>query len=165
MALNILHSTIHPPDLQRRFPGMKMWKSFIIVTKHSLKICLSLLEFIPKSWRFFLIHKLQFLRKFLPLVYTIRSFFWKHSKAWDESLTNPGHFWYSHQILNVFVLKEATFSWQILQHASFACRFKDEYNKAIDGVLSSLVKTSLPDSLVFVGELLNGWTFSPKMVC
>ena len=33
----------------------------------------------------------------------------------------------------------------------------------MDGVISNLVKKAKPDGLVYVGELLNGWTFSPKM--
>eukprot|EP00794_Sanderia_malayensis_P015672 gene15672-17252_t len=52
---------------------------------------------------------------------------------------------------------------QWLQSGKSDDRFKDEYNRAIDGVMSTLMKRSSPNGLVFVGELLNGWTYSPKM--
>lgn len=41
---------------------------------------------------------------------------------------------------------------------------KEEYLTAIDGVMKLLVKKSLPNGLTYVGELLNGRSFSPKMV-
>ena len=43
-------------------------------------------------------------------------------------------------------------------------RFKDNYVNAVNGIFEKLVKHAKPDGLVFVGEILNGWTFSPKMV-
>jgi len=42
-------------------------------------------------------------------------------------------------------------------------KFKDEYSNAMESVMEHLIKKSSPSGLVFVGELLNGWNFSPKM--
>ena len=43
-------------------------------------------------------------------------------------------------------------------------RLKNEFVKAMDGVLSLLVKKTKPNGLTFVGELLTGRSYSPKMV-
>lgn len=40
---------------------------------------------------------------------------------------------------------------------------KDDYLEAVDGILKHLVKQSHPNKLVFVGELLSGRNYSPKM--
>lgn len=40
---------------------------------------------------------------------------------------------------------------------------RDDYAEAVDGMLHLLVKKSQPNNLVFVGELLSGRSFSPKM--
>jgi len=43
---------------------------------------------------------------------------------------------------------------------------KEEYTKAMEGVMRLLVRKSAgPLKLTYVGELLNGRSFSPKMVC
>lgn len=41
---------------------------------------------------------------------------------------------------------------------------KQEYLTAMDGVMKLLVRKSEPNKLTYVGELLNGRNFSPKMV-
>ena len=43
-------------------------------------------------------------------------------------------------------------------------RFRDDYVDAMKGVKEKLVRQSEPSKLTFVGELLNGRNFSPKMV-
>ncbi|XP_076320901.1 endoplasmic reticulum mannosyl-oligosaccharide 1,2-alpha-mannosidase-like isoform X2 [Tachypleus tridentatus] len=40
---------------------------------------------------------------------------------------------------------------------------KEDYMEAIEGVMKNLVHKSKPNQLVFVGELLNGKKYSPKM--
>ncbi|GIY85248.1 endoplasmic reticulum mannosyl-oligosaccharide 1,2-alpha-mannosidase [Caerostris darwini] len=40
---------------------------------------------------------------------------------------------------------------------------KEDYMQAVDGILKHLVKQSLPNKLTFVGELLSGRSYSPKM--
>ncbi|XP_022245459.1 endoplasmic reticulum mannosyl-oligosaccharide 1,2-alpha-mannosidase-like isoform X2 [Limulus polyphemus] len=40
---------------------------------------------------------------------------------------------------------------------------KEDYMEAIEGVMKNLVRKSKPNQLVFVGELLNGKKYSPKM--
>ncbi|KAG8185415.1 hypothetical protein JTE90_018635 [Oedothorax gibbosus] len=40
---------------------------------------------------------------------------------------------------------------------------KEDYMQAVDGILKHLVKESSPGKLTFVGELLSGRSFSPKM--
>lgn len=48
---------------------------------------------------------------------------------------------------------------------SFNCfRFRDDYVDAIDGVKKHLLRESSPSKLLYLGELLGGRTFSPKMV-
>lgn len=37
--------------------------------------------------------------------------------------------------------------------------------EAINGIIKHLVKQSYPNKLTFVGELLSGRSYSPKMVC
>ena len=43
-------------------------------------------------------------------------------------------------------------------------RFRDDYVEAMEGVKEKLVRQSEPSKLTFVGELLSGRNFSPKMV-
>ncbi|XP_066920509.1 endoplasmic reticulum mannosyl-oligosaccharide 1,2-alpha-mannosidase-like [Clytia hemisphaerica] len=52
---------------------------------------------------------------------------------------------------------------QWLQGGKEDDQMKEEYLKAMDGVMKLLVKKSKPKGLTYVGELLNGRTFSPKM--
>ncbi|GFW22873.1 endoplasmic reticulum mannosyl-oligosaccharide 1,2-alpha-mannosidase [Trichonephila clavipes] len=40
---------------------------------------------------------------------------------------------------------------------------KEDYMEAVDGILKHLVKQSFPSKLTFVGELLSGRSYSPKM--
>ncbi|KAF8785957.1 endoplasmic reticulum mannosyl-oligosaccharide 1,2-alpha-mannosidase-like [Argiope bruennichi] len=40
---------------------------------------------------------------------------------------------------------------------------KEDYMEAVDGILKHLVKQSYPNRLTFVGELLSGRSYSPKM--
>lgn len=44
------------------------------------------------------------------------------------------------------------------------CRYKDDYKEAVDGMRSQLVRQSEPNKLTYIGELLGGRSFSPKMV-
>ena len=44
------------------------------------------------------------------------------------------------------------------------CRLRDDFVEAMDGVMSLLKRESHPSKLVYIGELLHGQTFSPKMV-
>lgn len=46
----------------------------------------------------------------------------------------------------------------------YHCRLKDDYVEAIGGIMKHLVKQSYPNKLTFVGELLSGRSYSPKMV-
>lgn len=41
---------------------------------------------------------------------------------------------------------------------------RDDYNASINGVKNLLVRHSKPNNLLYVGELLNGGEFKPKMV-
>ena len=43
-------------------------------------------------------------------------------------------------------------------------RYKDDYIAAIEGIKSELIRQSEPNKLTYVGELLGGRSFSPKMV-
>ena len=58
-----------------------------------------------------------------------------------------------------------------MQNGSIVCcfdstvdRFRDDYVDAMKGVKEKLVRKSEPSKLTFVGELLSGRNFSPKMV-
>lgn len=46
----------------------------------------------------------------------------------------------------------------------FCVRLRDDFVEAMDGVMSHLRRESHPSKLVYIGELLHGQTFSPKMV-
>lgn len=52
----------------------------------------------------------------------------------------------------------------LLQFAIVFCRLRDDFAEAMDGVMSLLKRESHPNKLVYIGELLHGQTFSPKMV-
>lgn len=39
----------------------------------------------------------------------------------------------------------------------------DDYNEAVDGVIKRLIRKSVPNQLTYIGELLQGTEFSPKM--
>eukprot|EP00795_Rhopilema_esculentum_P010888 gene10888-19715_t len=52
---------------------------------------------------------------------------------------------------------------QWIQSGKKENKFKDNYVNAVNGIFEKLVKHAKPDGLVFVGEILNGLTFSPKM--
>lgn len=41
--------------------------------------------------------------------------------------------------------------------------FKEDYIEAVEGIMSQLVRKSEPNKLTYVGELLGGRSFSPKM--
>ena len=43
-------------------------------------------------------------------------------------------------------------------------RILDDYLAAYDGIKTHLIRRSQPSKLMYIGELLNGRTFSPKMV-
>ena len=43
-------------------------------------------------------------------------------------------------------------------------RLVDDYNDAMNGVKRRLVRKSVPNQLTYIGELLQGTQFSPKMV-
>ena len=47
----------------------------------------------------------------------------------------------------------------------FLARLRDDFVDSMDGVMSLLRRESEPSKLVYIGELLHGSTFSPKMVC
>lgn len=49
------------------------------------------------------------------------------------------------------------------QHSVF--RYKEDYLEAVEGMKSHLVRRSSPNKLTYIGELLGGRSFSPKMVC
>ena len=46
----------------------------------------------------------------------------------------------------------------------FISRARDDYVEAIRGMEKHLMRETEPNKLTFIGELLNGRTFSPKMV-
>ena len=48
----------------------------------------------------------------------------------------------------------------------FLCyiRFKDWFVASVEGMKKELIRTSKPDDLLYIGELLRGKNFSPKMV-
>lgn len=43
-------------------------------------------------------------------------------------------------------------------------RLLDDYNESMTGVMEKLVRKSNPNQLTYIGELLSGSDFSPKMV-
>ena len=43
-------------------------------------------------------------------------------------------------------------------------RFKDDYLESIKGIREKLIRRTSPGGLLFVGEMLKGINFSPKMV-
>lgn len=40
----------------------------------------------------------------------------------------------------------------------------DDYLESVEGIRSNLIQKSKPNDLVFIGELMSGRKFSPKMV-
>ncbi|XP_077986058.1 endoplasmic reticulum mannosyl-oligosaccharide 1,2-alpha-mannosidase-like isoform X2 [Glandiceps talaboti] len=52
---------------------------------------------------------------------------------------------------------------QWIQTGQSEGKFKEEYNSAVDGIQEKLLKESVPNGLTFIGELLSGNNFSPKM--
>ena len=44
-------------------------------------------------------------------------------------------------------------------------RHLDDYLAAVNGMQDKLIRKSGPNQLTFVGELISGNKFSPKMVC
>ena len=46
----------------------------------------------------------------------------------------------------------------------FLYRLLDDYNESMKGVMNRLVRKSSPNQLTYIGELLQGSEFSPKMV-
>ncbi|VDI53984.1 mannosyl-oligosaccharide alpha-1,2-mannosidase [Mytilus galloprovincialis] len=52
---------------------------------------------------------------------------------------------------------------QWLQTGKTNSMYKDDYKEAVDGMRSQLVRQSEPNKLTYIGELLGGRSFSPKM--
>lgn len=46
----------------------------------------------------------------------------------------------------------------------FLLRLLDDYNESIKGVMQKLVRKSVPNQITYIGELLQGSQYSPKMV-
>ena len=46
----------------------------------------------------------------------------------------------------------------------FCDRFRHDYIEAVDGMKKHLLRKSEPSKLTYLGELLSGRNFSPKMV-
>lgn len=53
-------------------------------------------------------------------------------------------------------------SWTLL-HYFFSCRFLDWYSTSVKSIEQLLLKYSEPSKLAFIGELVRGSTYSPKM--
>lgn len=63
------------------------------------------------------------------------------------------------------IFLETNFLFFFLLFFPFFFRLKNDFEQAMNGVMSLLARHSEPSKLLYVGELLRGQTFSPKMVC
>ena len=76
------------------------------------------------------------------------------SRNWNLTYFFPWWFYSFHTLIKALKIKTL----------NLFLRLKQEYLTAVEGIRKLLVRKSKPNNLVFVGELLSGRSFSPKMV-